>query len=237
MNTVEKYRRIEKPIKGEYPAYSEIYMSLLQDDGMILKHMEENLAKIKAMIYSLPEDKLYYRYAEDKWTIKEILVHIIDDERIFSYRAMRYGRNDSTSLHGFEQEDYAKYSYANDRSLDSIFEEYEAVRKSTLSLFQNLPEDAFMRSGGGIADDGGERGFERAGGWPGHGPGGVGSALGSEPDVGRGAARAEHVVMPRTSDSGHWQCPSSTVCWRRRFTSTISNGRRSSTSGFWGCLR
>lgn len=153
-NTVTKYRRVEKPIKGEYPEYSEIYMSLLPDDGMILQHMEDNLAKIKNLIYSLPEEKLYYRYAEGKWTIKEILVHIIDDERIFSYRAIRYGRNDNTSLHGFEQEDYAKYSYANERSLDSIFEEYEAVRKSTLTLFQHLPEDAFMRSGGGIADDG-----------------------------------------------------------------------------------
>ena len=121
---------------------------------MILQHMEDNLSKIKTFIYNIPENKLYYRYAENKWTIKEILVHIIDDERIFSYRAIRYGRNDNTSLHGFEQEDYAKYSYANERSLDSIFEEYEAVRKSTLTLFQNLPDDAFMRSGGGIADDG-----------------------------------------------------------------------------------
>lgn len=154
INTISKYRLVQKPVKGEYPDYSEMYMSLLQDDGMILQHMEDTLIKFKDLIYSLPEDKLYYRYAENKWTIKEILVHIIDDERIFSYRALRYGRNDNTPLHGFEQEDYAKYSYANDRSLDAIFEEYEAVRKSTLTLFQNLPEDSFLRSGGGIADDG-----------------------------------------------------------------------------------
>jgi uncharacterized damage-inducible protein DinB len=147
-------RTIQKPKEGEYPAYSNIYMDLLKDDGLVLQHMKDSFFKIKEFIYGLPEDKLYYRYAEGKWTIKEIMVHIIDDERIFSYRALRYGRNDNTPLHGFEENDYAKYSYANERSLASIFEEYEAVRKSTILLFQNLPDDAFMRSGGGIDDDG-----------------------------------------------------------------------------------
>jgi uncharacterized damage-inducible protein DinB len=148
------FRQIEKPKKEEYPEYSEMYMKLLKDDGMILQNMKDSFKKIKKFISDLPEEKLYYRYGEGKWTIKEILVHIIDDERIFAYRALRYGRNDSTPLHGFEENDYAKYSYANERSLDSIFEEYESVRNATLTLFQNLPEDAFMRSGGGIGDDG-----------------------------------------------------------------------------------
>jgi uncharacterized damage-inducible protein DinB len=147
-------RTIQKPKEGEYPAYSNIYMDLLKDDGLVLQHMKDSFFKVKEFIYGLPEDKLYYRYAEGKWTIKEIMVHIIDDERIFSYRALRYGRNDNTPLHGFEENDYAKYSYANERRLASIFEEYEAVRTSTILLFQNLPDDAFMRSGGGIDDDG-----------------------------------------------------------------------------------
>jgi uncharacterized damage-inducible protein DinB len=148
------FRIIEKPKKEEYPAYSEMYMELLKDDGMVLQNMKDSFMKIKKFVYELPEEKLYYRYDNGKWTIKEILVHIIDDERIFAYRALRYGRNDNTPLHGFEENDYAKYSYANDRSLDSIFEEYESVRNATLTLFQNLPDDAFMRSGGGIDDDG-----------------------------------------------------------------------------------
>jgi len=148
------FRLIEKPKKEEYPEYSEMYMKLLKDDGMVLQNMKDSFIKIKNFIYELPEEKLHYRYDEGKWTIKEILVHIIDDERIFAYRALRYGRNDNTPLHGFEENNYAKYSYANDRSLKSIFEEYESVRNATLSLFQNLPEDAFMRSGGGIDDDG-----------------------------------------------------------------------------------
>lgn len=151
---ITNFRIIEKPNKEEYPAYSEIYMELLNARENILQYMKDNFHKIKKFIYELPEDKLTFRYAEDKWTIKEILVHIIDDERIFSYRALRYGRNDNTPLHGFEEKHYAKYSDANDRTLDSIFEEYEAVRNATLTLFQNLPGDAFMRSGGGIDDDG-----------------------------------------------------------------------------------
>ncbi len=149
-----KFRIIEKPKKDEYPEYSEMYMELLKDDGMVLQNLKDSFTKIKSFIYELPEEKLYYRYDNGKWTIKEILVHLVDDERIFSYRALRYGRNDNTALHGFEENDYAKYSYANNRSLDSIFEEYESVRNATLTLFQNLPGDAFMRSGGGIDKDG-----------------------------------------------------------------------------------
>ncbi len=151
---ITNYRIIEKPNKDEYPAYSEMYMELINDSGNILQYMKDNFQKIKKFICELPKDKLTFRYAKDKWTIKEILVHIIDDERIFSYRALRYGRNDNTPLHGFEENEYAKYSYANDRTLNNIFEEYEAVRNATLTLFQNLPDDAFMRSGGGIDDDG-----------------------------------------------------------------------------------
>lgn len=82
------------------------------------------------------------------------MVHNIDDERIFSYRALRYARNDDTPLHGFEENEHTKYSNANERTLNSIFEEYESVRKATLTLFQYLPDDAFLRRGGGINDEG-----------------------------------------------------------------------------------
>lgn len=147
-------RIIDKPVIGEYPEYSAIYLDLLDDDGRVLEHLWQNYLKFRDFIYSLPEEKLVYRYAEGKWTIKEILVHIIDDERIFSYRALRYARGDDTPLPGFEQDAYAQYSEANSRTLDSIFEEYEAVRESTIALFKYLPEDSFMRSGTGLEADG-----------------------------------------------------------------------------------
>lgn len=147
-------RIIKKPITGEYPEYSKIYLDLLEDDGLVLDHLWSNFTMIKNFICDLPDEKLTYRYAPGKWTIKEILVHLIDDERIFAYRALRYARNDNTPLHGFEQDDYARYSEANLRTLNSIFEEYEAVRRSTIALFKYLPEESMLRKGCGIESDG-----------------------------------------------------------------------------------
>ena len=74
------------------------------------------------MIYSLPEELLYHRYQEGKWSIKETLVHIIDDERIFAYRALRFARNEKNNLIGFDQDSYATYSEADSRDLDNIFD-------------------------------------------------------------------------------------------------------------------
>lgn len=147
-------KKIAKPILGEYPEYSKIYMDLLDDDGSILVHLWNNFVALRDFVQQLPAEKLYHRYEENKWTIKEILVHLIDDERIFAYRALRYARNDQTPLHGFDQDAYAKYSNANERSLESIFEEYEVVRKATIALFQYLPNDCFLRGGEGIDYDG-----------------------------------------------------------------------------------
>ena len=147
-------RSIKKPEIGEYPKYSSIYMDLLDDDGDVLNHLWENFRRLRDYVNGLPQKRLHQRYARNKWTIKEILVHLIDDERIFAYRALRYARNDDTPLHGFDQDEYVRHSDANKRSLESIFEEYEFVRKSTIALFNNLPEDSMLRSGCGIDHDG-----------------------------------------------------------------------------------
>jgi uncharacterized damage-inducible protein DinB len=140
-------KKIKKPEPGEYPAYAAMYIDRLPDDGLLLQHLEDNFQVVKELILSLPEEKLLYRYAPGKWTIKEILVHIIDDERIYSYRALRFARNDSTPLPGFEQDDFTKYSNANKRDLGNIFEEYEAVRKATITLFNGLDEEVLTRYG------------------------------------------------------------------------------------------
>lgn len=140
-------RSIAKPIAGEYPPYAEMYMKYLPDDGLLLQHLTDNYNLVKNLIFSLPEENLYFRYAPGKWTIKEILVHIIDDERIYAYRALCFARNEQTSLPGFEQDDYARYSGANDRELSNIFDEYEAVRQSTIALFNGLPKEALTRIG------------------------------------------------------------------------------------------
>jgi uncharacterized damage-inducible protein DinB len=138
---------IPKPGKGEYPAYADMYMNLLPVDSNILQEMKDNFHLIKQLIFSLPEEKLLYRYAPEKWTIKEVLVHIIDDERIYAYRALRFARNDKTELPGFEQDDYTLASGANERSLENIFEEYEAVRLSTIAMFNSFNEEVLLRKG------------------------------------------------------------------------------------------
>jgi uncharacterized damage-inducible protein DinB len=140
-------RHIAKPKEGEFPPEVIMYIQLLPDDGLLLKHLNDNFIATKELILSLPEEKLDYKYAENKWTIKEILVHIIDGERVFAYRALRFARNDATELPGFEQDDYVLYSRANERSIEDILEEYEAVRNATIALFKGLPEDSFLRIG------------------------------------------------------------------------------------------
>ena len=151
---MKEYKKISRPGKDEYPAYSQSYFDLVETNDNILNELHNNFFKIKELIYALSPEKLTYRYDTDKWTIKEILVHLIDDERIFAYRALRYARNDKTPLPGFEEKDYAKYSSANERSLDNIFEEYWSVRLSTLLLFQNLPEESLLRKGSIVDVDG-----------------------------------------------------------------------------------
>src|SRR5215213_10601955 len=110
-------RKIEKPKEDEFAPYAIRYIGLLPDDGLVLEHLRDNLRATTDFILSLPEEKLYYAYAAGKWTIKEILAHIIDDERIYVYRALRFARRDKTHLPGFEQDDYAAYSRANKRDI------------------------------------------------------------------------------------------------------------------------
>jgi uncharacterized damage-inducible protein DinB len=140
---------IRKPEPGEYPAYAEMYMKLLPDDGLVLKHLQENVHAIKNLMYSLTDRELLHRYAPGKWSIKETLVHIVDDERIFSYRALCFARNEQDHLPGFDQEKYASHSEADNRELDSIFREYEAVRSATIALFDGLPVTSLLRMGKG----------------------------------------------------------------------------------------
>jgi uncharacterized damage-inducible protein DinB len=140
-------RKIEKPEEGEYAPYAIMYIGLLPDDGLVLQHLLDNLKATTEFILSLPEEKLAHRYAEGKWTIKEILAHIIDDERIYAYRALRFARNDQTELPGFEQDDYAAHSGANERDVKDLLSEFASVRRATISLFEGLGGEALTRSG------------------------------------------------------------------------------------------
>jgi uncharacterized damage-inducible protein DinB len=124
-----------------------MYIDLLPNDGQVLQHLKDNMQVARDLVAALPEERLIHRHAPGEWTIKEILLHIADDERIYGYRALRFARNDTTELQGFDQEAYTQYSGANNRSIEDIFEEYTAVRSATITLFANLPEEAFRRAG------------------------------------------------------------------------------------------
>ena len=124
-----------------------MYIGLVPDDGLILQHLRNNLILTSDFLRSLSEEKLSYRYAEGKWTIKEILAHLIDDERIYSYRALRFARNDTTELPGFDQDNYALQSGANERSIEDLLQEFATVRSATVALFESFDSQALMRVG------------------------------------------------------------------------------------------
>ena len=100
-----------------------------------------------ALIRSIPTAKATYRYAPGKWSIAETFGHISDTERVMSYRLLRIARGDRTPLPPFEQDDFVRSARFDERTLESLAAEYEAVRRSTLSLLLSLPEEAFARSG------------------------------------------------------------------------------------------
>ncbi|PKA96495.1 DinB family protein [Flavobacteriaceae bacterium MAR_2009_75] len=135
----------ELKFDAPYPFYKN-YIDLL-DDVDLLDMLKRQLKNFPRFIESISDDKMSYRYAEGKWSIAEVLVHIIDSERVFQYRALRFSRGDKTSLPGFEQDDYVPYSNANQRSKESVIAEYKAVRNSTIHLFENLDDEVLRLKG------------------------------------------------------------------------------------------
>ncbi len=135
---------IAKPRAGMFKPFSGAYINLVQDN-ISVDELHTAWITMKVFLLSLPKDKWEYRYAEDKWTLKEMLVHMIDTERIFGYRALRMGRNDKMPMPGFEQNEYVPYSKANSRSVDNIINEFEAVRMSTCLLFANFDDSVWDR--------------------------------------------------------------------------------------------
>jgi len=99
------------------------------------------------LVHSIPENKADFKYGPDKWTIRELLCHVIDTERIFTYRALRFGRNDKTPLSSFEENDYAPQANASGRSLQKIAMEMAHLRSSTIDLFEGFTPDMLLRKG------------------------------------------------------------------------------------------
>ncbi len=134
-----------RPESGEYAPYYERYVSLVPD-GDILATLEGQAPQTVALLAPHQADG-DFRYAAGKWSVKEALGHVIDTERVFSYRGLRIARNDRTPLAGFEQDDYVKYGPFGQCSLAALLEEFTSVRQATLSLFRALDEAAWARRG------------------------------------------------------------------------------------------
>ncbi len=128
-----------------FPAYYNYYISLAP--GNLVTNMRKAHDTTQIILSRISEEKAGEAYAPGKWTIKEIIQHLIDSERIFAYRALRFARADKTALSGFEQDNYVASSNANNRSMLSLMREYACVRDASIALFEHFDEEMLNRRG------------------------------------------------------------------------------------------
>ncbi|MEM9259557.1 MAG: DinB family protein [Bacteroidota bacterium] len=131
---------------AEYSDYDAYYIDLAPA-GELLASLETSRKQVVEFFLSIPTNKHAYAYAKGKWTVKQVLQHLIDVERIFAYRMLRYARADTQSLPGFDVEDYGAAAGAGTSSLVSMVEEYSTARRSTIQMLQGFPPEALLRTG------------------------------------------------------------------------------------------
>src|SRR5690554_1553331 len=122
----------------EYPALWSKYIDTVLQHPM--EELKDQLVSFPEFLRNIPAGKSEYAYAEGKWTVKEVLGHVLDTERIMAYRALCFARNDTKALHSFNEEDFVAAGRFNERSLKSLAEEFVLVRKSNLALFERFNE-------------------------------------------------------------------------------------------------
>jgi hypothetical protein len=138
--------RASRPAEGEFLPYYGKYIALVPA-GDVLSTLDAQMNETQALLLGLPASSSTYRYAPDKWSVNEVVGHVIDCERIFAARALRFARNDATPLPGFEQDDYVRNSKFEAYPVSELASELEAVRRATVFLFKHLEEPAWMRRG------------------------------------------------------------------------------------------
>ena len=135
-----------RPQPGEYAPYYDRYISLVPGND-ILAALDEQRRQMLLLLSGRSAADGDLRYAPEKWSVKEVVGHLNDTERIMSYRALRIARGDATPIEGFEQDDYVRNGPFARRPLEDLIEDYIAVRRATVSLFRNLDEPAWIRRG------------------------------------------------------------------------------------------
>jgi DinB family protein len=134
------------PAASEFNPYYGRYISLVTGSD-ILSVLEKQMLQTRAVLSSISEERAAYRYAPEKWSIKQVVGHMTDTERVFAYRALRIARGDKTPLEGFEQDDYVRSGPFEHCPLADLADEYAAVRDATVRLFRALDQAAWMRTG------------------------------------------------------------------------------------------
>lgn len=137
---------MSKPLPASYPEYFDRYIKLVPGE-VLLESMKAQQGIIDKFFEKITEEKSLYHYAEGKWTIKELLQHIIDAERIFVYRALCIARKEKKSLTAFDENEYAANSHANHRTWNSLCTELKSVRNTTICLFESFTDDMIDSSG------------------------------------------------------------------------------------------
>lgn len=133
--------------KSEYVPYFEQYMKLVSNGNSIIQNLETAQHQFNKLLENLPLEKQDYAYADGKWTVKELIQHIIDTERIFCYRALCFARNEKTDLPGFDQDIFVANDTSNSRNYNDMLDEMNTLRNSTIQLFKSFSDEALLRVG------------------------------------------------------------------------------------------
>lgn len=137
---------MNRPATTEYAPYYQTYLKKVPD-GDIIQILAQQMEETRALIKTLPPGKADFRYAPGKWSVKEVIGHMVDTERVFAYRALCFSRNEKTHLPSFEQNDYVENANFAQRTLEDIAEEFRLVRQANIILFRSFDEEIKMRRG------------------------------------------------------------------------------------------
>ncbi|MFZ0912334.1 MAG: DinB family protein [Candidatus Korobacteraceae bacterium] len=137
---------LTRPDSTEYAEFYKNYIARVPE-GPVLDFLARQLGDYKKLLVGVSDKAASAAPAPGKWSIKQVLGHLCDAERVQAYRALRFARGDPKELQGFEQDDYVREAQSNSRSLDDLLAEFESIRKATIALFGSLPPEAEMRAG------------------------------------------------------------------------------------------
>jgi uncharacterized damage-inducible protein DinB len=137
---------IRRPTDKEFASFYAGYIGLVPD-GDLLHTLEQQMRDTQALLRPIGEDKSRFRYAAGKWSVRDVVGHMADSERVFTYRALRFARRDATPLPGYDEKAWGEGSSAHSRTLASLLDDFQTLRAATLSLFRGFSEEEWGRAG------------------------------------------------------------------------------------------